>query len=174
MSTLRHLVAASTVLLLLAVPALAHHSAAAYNTQQQVTVKGTIETYQFKNPHIYMTLKVRKDDGTSTLMEVEAGAASVLNTIGFTKDSVKAGDLVTVTGNPSRNNADKFMLGKDLYKSDGAYFPLNIASRSVYTGKDAVAKSIDGTWFSPRTEFNAFLGGARNWAVTEKGRASMS
>src|SRR5438093_4978357 len=66
------------------------------------------------------------------------------------------------------------MLGKDLYKSDGAYYPLNIASRSIYAARNEIATSIAGTWFSPRTEFNAFLGGVRNWPVTEKGKAAMA
>src|SRR6185369_4698426 len=109
----------------------------------------------------------------TTPVEVEASTASVLDPLGFNKDSVKVGDVVTVVGNPARSTPDKTMLGKDLYKSDGSYFPLNIASRSVYTAKDEVATSIAGTWFSPRTEFNAFLGGVRNWPVTDKGRAAM-
>jgi hypothetical protein len=66
------------------------------------------------------------------------------------------------------------MLAKDLYKRDGSYYPLNIASRSIYTPKNEVATSIAGTWFSPRTEFNSFLGGARSWAVTDKGKAAMA
>src|SRR6185436_11271894 len=158
-----------------AVPALAHHSAAAYNTQQELRVTGTITEYRFRNPHVYMTLQVKKDDGSTVLMEVEAGAASVLNPLGFTKDSVAVGDVVTIAGNPARNNADKSMLGKDLYKQNGTYFPLFIGSRSVYADKAAeTATSIAGTWFAPRTEFNAFLGGARNWPVTEKGKAAMA
>jgi hypothetical protein len=66
------------------------------------------------------------------------------------------------------------MLGKDLYKRDGSYYPLNIASRSVYTAPNEVAKTIAGTWFAPRTEFNSFLGGVRSWTVTDKGKAAMS
>jgi hypothetical protein len=163
-----------TMTFALAVPTLAHHSAAAFNTQQEVTLKGTITKYTFKNPHVYMTVEVKKADGSTVLTEIEAGAASVLNPLGFTKDSVKVGDLVTVTGNPSRNSPEGLVLGKDLYKSDGAYVPLNIASRSVYAGKEAVATSIAGTWFPPRTEFTRILGGARSWTVTPKGKAAMS
>lgn len=163
---------AGSMFVALAVPAVAHHSAAAYNTQQEITVKGTIQTYSFKNPHVYMTMQVRNPDGSTSVMEIEAGAASVLNPLGFTKDSVKVGDVVTITGNPARNSPDKSMLGKDLRKSDGTYYPLNIASQSIYTAKSETATSIAGTWFSPRTEFNAFLGGARNWAVTDKGKAA--
>lgn len=155
-----------------AVPAVAHHSAAAFNTQQEVKVTGSVSVYNFKNPHVYLTLSVKNADGTTTMMDVEAGAASVLNPLGFTKDSLKVGDVVTITGNPSRNNPTKMMLGKDLVKNDGTYYPLNIASRSVYTPTNQVATTIAGTWFSARTDFNRFLGGARGWAVTDKGRGA--
>jgi hypothetical protein len=156
----------------LAVPALAHHSAAAYNTQQEIKVTGPITVYNFKNPHVSLFIQVKKADGTTSLMEVEAGAASVLNPLGFNKDSVKVGDIVTITGNPSRNSPDKEMLGKDLVKSDGSYIPLNIASRSVYTPTNAVATTIAGTWFSPMRSFTGFLGGARGWPTNEKARAA--
>jgi hypothetical protein len=161
------------VLLAVSMSALAHHSAAAYNTLQDVQVSGKVIQFNFKNPHVYLMLQVKKPDGSMVNMDVEAGAASVLNPLGFTKDSLKVGDLVTITGNPSRTD-DKAILGKDLFKKDGTYYPLNIASRSVYNSKDATATSIAGTWFSPRTEFNSFLGGARGWAVTDKGRAAMA
>jgi len=165
---------ACSITFAVAAPALAHHSAAAYNTQQEVKVSGTITEYKFRNPHVYMTLQVKNADGSTTSMEVEAGAASVLSPLGFNRDSVAVGDVVTIAGNPARSAPDKMLLGKDLYKRDGTYFPLNIASRSVYTANTEVAKSIAGTWFSPRTEFNSFLGGTRNWAVTDKGKAAMA
>lgn len=156
----------------LAAPALAHHSAAAYDTQKEVRVTGTVVRYRFGNPHVYLTLQVKKDDGSTTTMEVEAGAASVLNGLGFNRNSVTAGDVVTIVGNPDRSKPDGFLLGKDLYKRDGTYVPLNIASRSVYEARNATATSIAGTWFSPRTEFTAFLGGAGRWSLTAKGRAA--
>ena len=155
-----------------AAPVLAHHSAAAYDTQKQVKVSGTVVQYRYANPHVYLTLQVKKEDGSTTMMEVEAGAAAVLNGLGFTKDSIKSGEVVTVVGNPARAKPDAFVLGRELYKSDGSYVPLNIASRSVYDGKTATATSIAGTWFSPRTEFGGFLGGAGRWTLTDKGRAA--
>lgn len=160
--------------LALAAPALAHHSAAAFDTQKEVKVTGTVTEYQFRNPHVYMTLQVRRADGSTAVMEVEAGAASVLNPLGFNRNSVAVGDVVTIVGNPGRINPDKLLLGKDLYKQDGTYYPLNIASRSIYAGRSETATGIAGTWFAPRTEFNAFLGSVRNWPVTEKGKASMA
>ena len=162
----------SSAVVAFAIPALAHHSAAAYDTQKQIKVSGTVVQYRFANPHVYLTLQVKKDDGSTSTVEVEAGAASVLNGLGFTKDSIKSGDVVTVVGNPARAKPDAYVLGRELYKSDGTYVPLNIASRSVYEGKTAVATSIAGTWFSPRSEFGAFLGSAGRWTLTDKGRAA--
>jgi len=162
-----------SVALLMSATTIAHHSAAAFDTQKEITVRGLVDQYRFANPHIYITLQVTRDDGSKGLMEVEAGAASVLNGLGFTKTSLAVGEVVTVVGNPARKDPDKLMLGKDLFKPDGSYVPLNIASRSIYdTSKKATATSIAGTWFSPRTEFNAFLGSGRNWPLTEKGRAA--
>jgi lipopolysaccharide export system protein LptA len=92
MKIVERIVLTSVLSLAVAVPVLPHHSAAAYNTQQEITVKGTVAEYQFKNPHIYMTVNVKKDDGSTALMEIEAGAASVLNPLGFTKDSLKLGE----------------------------------------------------------------------------------
>jgi Family of unknown function (DUF6152) len=164
----------SCVALAVTAPAFAHHSAAAYDTQKQVKISGTVVQYRFANPHVYLTLQVKKDDGSVSTVEVEAGAAAVLNGLGFTKDSVKSGDVVTVVGNPARAKPDGFVLGRELYKSDGTYVPLNIASRSVYESNTATATatSIAGTWFSPRTEFGAFLGGSGRWALTDKGRGA--
>ncbi len=174
MNTIATFVLACSLPVALAAPALAHHSAAAFDTQKEVTVTGSVTQYRFANPHVYLTLQVRKADGSTAAMEVEAGAASVLNPLGFNRNSVAVGDVVTVVGNPGRNNPDKLMLGRDLYKRDGTYFPLNIASRSIYAARNDTATSIAGTWFSPRTEFTTFLGDARNWPVTEKGKAAMA
>jgi hypothetical protein len=162
------------VWLALVAPALAHHSAAAFDTQQEVKVTGTVTDYRFRNPHVYMTVQVRKADGSVVEMEVEGGAAAVLNPLGFTRDSVAVGDIVTIVGNPARSKPDELMLGRDLYKRDGTYYPLNIASRSVYTPRNDTATTIAGTWFAPRTEFNAFLGGVAKWPITERGKAAMA
>jgi hypothetical protein len=169
-----NVIVASVIGLLMAAPALGHHSAAAFNTQEEITITGTVIEYNFRNPHVYMTLEVETEDGSSVELEVEAGAGSVLTPLGFTRDSVAFGEVVTIVGNPGRRNPDTLMLGRELYKQDGTYYPLNISSRSIYEESDAVATSIDGTWFSPRTEFFAFLGSARSWPVTEKGRTAMA
>jgi hypothetical protein len=154
---------AAVAVLGLAAPVLAHHSAAAFDTQKQVTVTGTVTQYRFANPHVYLTIQVRKDDGSINSMEVEAGAASVLNALGFSATSVKVGEIVTITGNPGRREPDKLLLGRELFKTDGAYVPLNI---------NATASSIEGTWFSTMGSFGGYMGQARKFALTDAGKAA--
>ena len=155
-------------------PAYAHHSAAAFNTDTEVTVTGVVTEYSFRNPHVYMTLEVTQEDGSKIITEVEAGAASVIGPLGFNRDAVQVGDVVSVHGNPGRRAPETLLLGRELFKEDGTYLPLNIASRATRQQTDQVATSIAGTWFSPRTSFFAFLGGAREWPVTDAGRAAMT
>ena len=107
MNKITTLVLACSMSVAVSLPATAHHSAAAYDTQKEITITGTVAQYKFANPHIYLTLQTKKADGTTEMVEVEAGAASVLNGLGFKKDSVAAGDVVTVTGNPGRNHPDQ-------------------------------------------------------------------
>jgi len=155
---------------LVSLPAGAHHSSAAFNTSETLEVSGTISEYSFRNPHVYMTLIVSNADGSQREVEIEAGAGSVISPLGFTRDAVTEGDVVTIIGNPGRRQPDALLLGRELYKQDGTYYPLNISSRSTNDFGDAVADSIAGTWFPPRTSFFGFLGGASNWSLTQAGQ----
>jgi len=170
MKTITRVVLSCSLAAGLAARALAHHSAAAYNTRENITITGTVTEYRFRNPHVFMTVQVKNADGSTSSVEVEAGAASVLGPLGFTRDAVAVGDVVTIAGNPARNAADKSMLGRELTKKDGTYYPLNIASRSIYAANAVTATSIAGTWVSPS------LGGFRvpPADVTDKGKAEMA
>jgi len=121
------------------------NSAAAYDTQKEVTVTGHRQSIQVWKSAYLHDAPGEEGDGFDGAVEVESRRASVLNGLGFKKDSVAAGDVVTVAGNPSRNNPDKALLGKDLRKQDGTYYPLNVASRSIYVASNETATSIAGT-----------------------------
>jgi hypothetical protein len=170
MMTINKLGLGLSVSLALSVPAVAHHSAAAFNTAQRVTISGPVTKYEFKNPHVYFTVQVKNADGSTVLHEVEAGAPSVLNPLGFTKESVKVGEVVSVQGNPARNPADRTFLGLELHKADGTYIPLNIGSRSIYQVKNETATSIAGTWFPTRQQFTSVMGAVGRWPTTPAAR----
>ena len=151
-------------------PAAAHHSSAAFNTNETVEVSGIVTEYSYRNPHVYMTLTVSNPDGSSHEVEVEAGAASVIAPLGYSRDDVSEGDVVTIIGNPGRRDPEGLLLGRESYKQDGTYYPLNISSRSVDDFGNAVAQSIEGTWFPPRQSFFGYLGGANSWPLTAAGQ----
>ena len=85
-------------LLLVAVfPAVAHHSfAAEFDDKQPVTLDGTVVKFDFMNPHSWIYLDVKKADGTTERWSVETGSTNALFRRGWRKDSLRAGDLITV------------------------------------------------------------------------------
>jgi hypothetical protein len=156
-----------------AMPASAHHSAALFDTSKQVAVDGIVTKYDWRNPHVYMSIRTTDASGTAVDQEVEAGASSVLLPLGLKPDSVAIGERVTVRGNPSKQGAGHMVLGRELVKADGSVLPLNIGSAaSRVAPRDVSATSIAGTWFPRREQFFAFGGAGGRWTLTDKGRAA--
>ena len=75
----------------------AHHSWPVNNTQL-VTVKGTVMEFQWENPHPMITLEVRTDDGKVEKWMVGGPAINRMEANGWTKASVKPGDVITGIG----------------------------------------------------------------------------
>lgn len=86
----------------------AHHSfAATYFEDQNVTIEGDILQFVYRNPHSFVHLTVKEKDGSTSRYTVEWGGTGQLGAQGVTKDSLKVGDHVIISGNPGRNPADK-------------------------------------------------------------------
>ena len=64
--------------------------------------KGRVKEVQWTNPHVWVELEVTTD-GKTAVLSFEGAAISVLKRVGWMKDTVKAGDVVTVTGHPFRD-----------------------------------------------------------------------
>src|SRR4051812_10444366 len=80
-----------------AVPLSAHHSWPV-NTSRLVTVKGTVTELAWENPHPMITLEVRADDGKLEKWTVGGPAISRMEANGWTKTTVKPGDVITGIG----------------------------------------------------------------------------
>jgi hypothetical protein len=95
-------------LLLCAGTVYAHHSfTATYDTAKTVTIEGKVTQFILRNPHSFLHVAVVDKDGKEVVWNVEWAAAGQLGGSGVTRDSVKVGDPVVVTGNPGRDPADQ-------------------------------------------------------------------
>jgi len=81
-------------------PLWAHHSfAAEYDSKQPITLKGAVTKVEWMNPHVYFYIDVRDDQtGKITNWAFEMGAPAVIQRNGWTRNSMKIGDLVIVEG----------------------------------------------------------------------------
>jgi len=153
----------------------AHHSSALFDTTKDVTLEGVITKYDWRNPHVYMAIRVTTTSGAQADQEIEAGASSVLMPLGLTPDAVTLGERVTVRANPSKSGPGHMVLGRELVKADGSRLPLNINSApSRSAPQNVTANSIAGTWFPPFQGFTGFAAAQSNWPLTEAGRAALA
>ena len=98
--------AAGCGLLLSIAPAWAHHSfAAEYDANKQINVTGTVTKMEWMNPHARFYVDVKAADGKVTNWNFELGAIPVLLKQGWRKDSLKAGDQVSVLANVARDGS---------------------------------------------------------------------
>jgi hypothetical protein len=82
---------------------LAHHSTAEFDYTRQVTIKGIVKEVQWTNPHSYIQLIVDGDAGAKVQWSIEIGSPSLNINLGWRKDSVKAGDVITMILSPARS-----------------------------------------------------------------------
>ena len=94
-------------LLLSSVPSLAHHgSNVVYDLTDSVTVTGTVTRFQFVNPHALIFVEVTGEDGEVVEWLVGLPSASGLGSSeGWTRDTLKPGDEITIIGAPARSGA---------------------------------------------------------------------
>lgn len=87
-------------------PALAHHSFAMYEPTKTLTFKGTVKTFQWTNPHVVIWVLVQPDSGgAAEEWSFETTSPGVLTRAGWTRQSIKAGDRVSVTFSPLRDGS---------------------------------------------------------------------
>lgn len=106
MRTKLTVVIAALGLLVAAVPVIAHHSfAAEFDANKPVKVTGTVTKVEWKNPHVYFYLDVKEDDGKVTNWGMEMGSPNGLMRQGWTRNSMKVGDVVSVEGSRARDGS---------------------------------------------------------------------
>jgi len=98
----------------------AHHSfSAVYDGTKQTTVTGVVTQFRFVNPHAMMYLTSNNTSGQTDKWVVEFDGRLNLSNYGWTENSIKSGEKVTVTGNPSHNEPNRIFFLK-LVHADGS------------------------------------------------------
>jgi len=93
-------------------PSFAHHGTAAYDTQNIVTVKGTMTDFRFINPHVQLSFDVKNDKGEVEKWQAELTAPNKLSRAGWDKHTLKSGDSITVSGYVSKNDVHTMWINK--------------------------------------------------------------
>jgi Family of unknown function (DUF6152) len=101
------LITAAFILAVAAVPPVsAHHSFAMFEPTKTLTLKGTIKTFQWTNPHVIIWVLVQPDGGgPQQEWSLETTSPGVLTRAGWTHQSLKAGDRVSVVFSPLRDGS---------------------------------------------------------------------
>jgi Family of unknown function (DUF6152) len=90
--------------LLLALPAGAHHSGAAFDRDKSVTVIGTVNSVEWTSPHARLKVDVKDEAGVAVTWDFELPSPVTLTRRGWTKSALTPGDKITVTGAPAREH----------------------------------------------------------------------
>ena len=90
-------------LMIAAVPLLAHHGNAAFDSSKKLTLKGTVTEWVWANPHCWLKFDVKDDKGEVIHWLAEETNPPGLINSGWYKDSLKVGDEVTVILIPTKN-----------------------------------------------------------------------
>lgn len=102
-----------------ALDALAHHSFAVFfDHEKSVSIQGKVTDFQFRNPHGIVVVEVTNPDGSKVIWKAETNSPSMMLRRGWTKQSVRPGDTVTVEGWPARDGA-RYLRIRELKGPDG-------------------------------------------------------
>jgi Family of unknown function (DUF6152) len=107
----------SAVLLLLSLAGAtyAHHATASYDMTSSATVKGSVTGFEWTNPHVYIYVDVKDTKGATEKWSVEMASVGMLARAGWRRDTVKAGDEITVIGNRAKDGRPLLHLNKVVF-----------------------------------------------------------
>jgi hypothetical protein len=113
MKSIRVMSLALIVLILLSPSILfAHHGTANYDTTKSVTVKGAVTNFQFINPHVTIAMDVKDDKGKVVNWQGALTSPNRLTRTGWTKDSIKPGDVISNCGFPAKSGSPEIWIQK--------------------------------------------------------------
>ena len=110
------------VLTAAAVPALAHHSGTMFDDKKEVTLTGVVKEFQYSNPHSWLLVDVKGEDGKVTTWGFEAEGPSSLTRAGIRLKDFMPGTVITITGHPMKDGRPAATWMKATRESDKKEF----------------------------------------------------
>jgi len=100
------------------VPGYAHHSTAMYNMANPTTITGVVKRFEWTNPHAFIYLEVKDENGKSVEWAVEMMSLNHLKNYGWMRTTVKPGDVISCTGGAAKSG-DPAMISSLMKLADG-------------------------------------------------------
>jgi hypothetical protein len=150
----------------------AHHSPALFDQSRVVTLNATVTKFEWANPHVFIQVEVMEEGGHRESWDVEADAPSALIPLGWSKDSLKPGERITVEASPAKNPARNTLLGRSITKDDGTVLmPKPLFVRAASSPSSSVAEGLAGVWLPRREDYFAFVRATNSsdWSLTPNG-----
>jgi hypothetical protein len=99
-------------ILALAPAVCAHHGTANYDTNRTITVRGVVSDFQFINPHVQIFWEAKDESGAAQKWQGELTSPNRLSRVGWTKNSIKPGDIIIISGYPTKSGSHEIWIQK--------------------------------------------------------------
>lgn len=165
--------------LFVTLPVTAHHSGAMYDNERNITLNGTVKTFRWANPHVYIEIETTNGAGDSVDWYIEALPPAGMRAGGWTRQSLVPGDQVIISASPAKNNDRRIALGHAVIKTDGTRLAIPSLRRggppSVDLAVPIAANSLSGRWvtrWNPEVA-SQFFQPLTSWSLTDNGIAAV-
>jgi len=126
MRTKLFVIVAAVGLVLAAVPVVAHHAfAAEFDQNKPIKVQGAVTKWELTNPHSWIYMDVKGEDGKMTTWMIEGASPNNLYRLGLTKESLPAGSEITVEGYQAKDGSTR-AVGRNITFANGKKFFLGL------------------------------------------------
>jgi hypothetical protein len=120
---------AALLLALIALPGNAHHAfVAQFDAEKPLSLVGTVTSIEWENPHAWFYINVEDDNGNVANWGLELASPNMLIRNGWTRSSLKVGDLVSVEGFHSRDGSNT---------GNAQAVTLTASGKNLFTGSNA-------------------------------------
>jgi hypothetical protein len=151
-------------------PALAHHSMAFFDQTREILVEGTVERFDWVNPHMYLYIRTESPEGETVVIQGEGLGITQALVDGLDRDALKPGMPIVVRANPNRGGFGKQIKVLDVTTEDGEVHPFYAAN--TRTRRLTPADSLEGKWAPTRAALGAAFGALARFPLNSEARAA--